>query len=121
MATEQRKLRRNWKGWHLAALLLMLVALAGLAAGCGGGGSGKGSTTQVADKLPEDFPAEPAWFKGMPKQYREAYIWAAYHHEELQYIPCYCGCGEMHGGNSACYYQRDAQGKVIAFDRHASA
>lgn len=120
MATEQRRWQRKRSGWQLAALLLILVALAGLAAGCAGGGAGKEPAGKQADSLPEGFPAEPAWFTGLPRQMKEAYVWAAYHHEELQYIPCYCGCGEMHGGNSACYYQRDAEGKVIAFDRHAS-
>jgi len=69
--------------------------------------------------MPDGFPQEPGWYKNAIGPVKEAYLAAAYNHDVLQHIPCYCGCGSVHASNSACYFTRDAQGEVTAYDQHA--
>lgn len=63
----------------------------------------------------------PMWLLSSDQQVQDDYIWAASHLEELQYIPCYCGCYESagHTDNYACYFKRDATGKITSYDNHA--
>lgn len=103
-----------------AVLALLLTTLAGVAAGCGSGQAPKGSAAQTATTFPEGFPEEPSWYPGTVKPMKEAYLIAAHHQDALQHIPCYCGCGEFHTDNFACYFKRDAEDAVTAFDQHAS-
>jgi len=69
--------------------------------------------------MPEHVQPEPDWLKNALKPVRDAYIYAAWNPEPLQYIPCYCGCGNIHGSNAACYFKRDEEGNVLAYDQHA--
>ena len=53
---------------------------------------------------------------------RDGYEYAMAHPDELQYIPCYCGCGltAEHKDNLDCYIAGvDAKGTAV-FDNHAS-
>jgi len=49
------------------------------------------------------------------------YTWAAAHHDELQYFPCFCGCDKSagHASNSSCYFKRDGNGQITAYDQHS--
>lgn len=69
--------------------------------------------------MPDHVPPEPTWLKNALQPVREAYVYAASHHDELQYIPCYCGCGAMHANNYACYFKRNGAGQVTGYDEHA--
>ena len=93
----------------MAAGLAVLIATALISSGCG--------TNQTREVNIGPLPASMA---GALPIVVDEYRWAAAHHEELQYIPCYCGCGEFgHASNSACYFKRDAAGTIVDFDNHA--
>jgi len=50
----------------------------------------------------------------------EAYEYALYHPQAVQWMPCYCGCGAMgHRSNLDCYVKPTADGQVT-FEEHAS-
>jgi hypothetical protein len=52
---------------------------------------------------------------------RATYDFAAQHPEILQYVPCFCGCGEEagHKSNEACFIaRRDTKGNVLEWDTH---
>lgn len=109
----------------LSLMALLLVALLGLTAGCSAGPAARDPAVQPPAagheaSLPEGFPEPPDWFEVVPEPIQHVYAAAAHHPEELQYIPCYCGCGEIHASNFHCYFQQDETGAVIAFDWHAA-
>ena len=70
--------------------------------------------------LPDEVPV-PSWVSSAGRQVREAYAFAANNHELLQYIPCYCGCDQLHTDNSTCYFVRDEDGRITAYESHAIA
>ena len=100
----------------MLVLLLVTTSLAGCNAGAAGHDEGQN------EKHGENHVAMMAEVSAMPSQVqraepmiRDAYRFAATHADELQQIPCYCGCGPMgHGSNYACFWQED--GNV---DQHA--
>lgn len=63
----------------------------------------------------------PMWLLSADLQVEEDYTWAASHHDELQYIPCYCGCymNAGHTDNFACYFKRKQDGSIAGYDNHA--
>lgn len=65
---------------------------------------------------------EPRWLMGLPARVQVAYAWAAANRGALQYISCYCGCGDashgFHQGNADCY-GRVHDGQFVP-DHHAS-
>jgi hypothetical protein len=67
-------------------------------------------------------PQLPAWVQaGGPKAQR-AYTQAVVHRDELQYIPCYCGCEDVgHVSVADCYIADVADDGSIAYDPHAAA
>lgn len=61
--------------------------------------------------LPKDIPQAP-------EEVREAYRFALANRDTLQYIPCYCGCGEQgHTSNASCYFQDSSTPEKPVFDR----
>lgn len=69
--------------------------------------------TVAADQL-------PSFAKGSPKV-EQAYRYATANPEVLQYIPCYCGCGNMgHRHNGDCYVQDRLEDGRITFTSHAA-
>ncbi|HYG60859.1 MAG TPA: PCYCGC motif-containing (lipo)protein [Symbiobacteriaceae bacterium] len=97
----------------LAIALVVVAVLGGMAFF-----SGKGTA------LPEGGIAGagplPDWLQNADPDIIADYAWAAEHHEELQYIPCYCGCGSVgHTSNATCYYRWDKNGKILGYDSHA--
>lgn len=62
----------------------------------------------------------PSWLTTADPNVVAEYAWAAEHFEELQYIPCYCGCDSVgHTGNASCYFRWDKNGKILGYDAHA--
>lgn len=63
----------------------------------------------------------PDWLASAGKQMIADYTWAASHHDDLQYFPCFCGCYQSagHVSNSECYYKRGAGNQITAYDSHA--
>ena len=67
--------------------------------------------------LPEGVQ-QPVWMDTAPASLKELYAFAYAHQEELQYIPCWCGCAPGHVDNYTCYWKRDEQG-ALAYEEHA--
>ncbi len=66
------------------------------------------------------WAARPAFVTG-DAQTEEAYAYALYHPQVVQWMPCYCGCARMdHRSNLDCYLKRAAPGQATQFEEHAS-
>lgn len=92
---------------------IVLAFLAGLVAlilsACGAGGSGQPQLKLApAASLPKEMQTAPVTV-------REAYQFALANQENLQKIPCYCGCGGVdHTSVKDCFVQEvRADGTVI--------
>ena len=78
----------------------------------------------VGDLVPADaseaWASRPAYTRGNA-QTEEAYAYALYYPQIVQWMPCYCGCGGMgHRSNLDCYYKPAVPGQPTAFEEHAS-
>lgn len=76
------------------------------------------------DLMPADASAawagRPAFTKVDPMT-EEAYAYALYHPQVVQWMPCYCGCGGMgHRSNLDCYLKPGIPGNPTTFEEHAS-
>ncbi len=76
------------------------------------------------DLMPADaseaWAARPAFTKLDPMT-EEAYAYALYHPQIVQWMPCYCGCGGMgHRSNLDCYLKPALPGQKTSFEEHAS-
>jgi hypothetical protein len=60
----------------------------------------------------------PAWVRSGSEKVQSSYAAATLHAEELQYIPCYCGCGGFgHASVIDCFISgTDASGAPIYAD-----
>ena len=83
------------------------------------------SETPVTFEGSNDLPIPPlpygAQTAGPPEQVRQAYIFAARNPGVLEYVPCYCGCGETdgHTSNVDCFVaSRASNGAVESWDTH---
>src|SRR5713101_2723193 len=100
------------------------AAAAGLAAwqlGPGGPGTaGQVTTDAIGDqvqRLPKDQSPE---FAGTP-EIRGLYRYAVEHGDELQYIPCFCGCYRFgHKSNRDCYIKAFNADGTLTFTSHAA-
>lgn len=68
--------------------------------------------------LPEGIE-QPVWMPTAGPSLKELYAFAAQHREELQYIPCYCGCAPGHKNNFECYWKTDGTSTIVAYEEHA--
>lgn len=68
--------------------------------------------------LPEGIE-QPVWMPTAPPSLKELYAFAAQHREELQYIPCYCGCAPGHKDNFECYWKHNGDGIPTAYEEHS--
>ena len=67
------------------------------------------------------LPYVPRAAAGPPELMQQAYVFAAKNPHILDYVPCYCGCGQTDGhiGNTDCFVDRRApNGAVEAWDTH---
>jgi hypothetical protein len=64
-------------------------------------------TGSSADDALMAWPAEDRWpelFSKASPRIQEAYRFAVANQDLLQWMPCFCGCGEMgHTSNASCY------------------
>lgn len=78
--------------------------------------------TALANDLPmPPLPYVPGAAAGPAELMRQAYVFAAQNPQVLDYVPCYCGCGQTDGhvGNTDCFVERRApNGAVEAWDTH---
>ncbi|MBW5447832.1 hypothetical protein GE107_17400 [Cohnella sp. CFH 77786] len=124
----------GWRGklfWLLGGLALLLF-LAACGSGSGtdseGADSGKGALhvhqapngdtreeTASLDKL-------PAFLDNRPNKMLLAYQAAAKLRDTLQWIPCYCGCGESagHKSNLNCFIHEVREDGTVVWDDHGT-
>ena len=84
------------------------------------------AVTQPVAEGPNDLPIPPLPYlpqaaAGPPELIREAYVFAAQNPHVLNYVPCYCGCGQTDGhvGNTDCFVgSRAPNGAVLTWDTH---
>ena len=84
-----------------------VLAASGLGlVGCSTPGIGQSS----ADDALLAWPAEDRWpeqFHKASARIQEAYRYAVANQDLLQWMPCFCGCGEWgHTSNASCYVQK---------------
>lgn len=98
-----------------AAVLVIVAALVGVQFAQSGADS-----AEVPKGVIAGAGAMPDWLAAADASVAVEYAFAASHHDDLKYIPCYCGCGSSgHHSNSSCYFERDGQGSIKAYDSHA--
>ena len=122
MANAKRRLR-PLSG--LAALAGALLLGAVILTGCGQ--ASKENHTHYAPNgdLREETasPDElPSFLDKKPAQTRLAYQAAAKLHDTLQWIPCYCGCGETagHRNNLNCFIHEMREDGTVVWDDHGT-
>lgn len=108
----------------LGGALILLIGVGVFTGGCNKGSSSFPHEVEAhlqAETIPGYGPM-PAWLKSGSDLVKREYIWAALHIDELQYIPCYCGCGPEsvfgHMDNAMCYFDLDAGNKITGLDNH---
>jgi hypothetical protein len=64
----------------------------------------------------------PSFLGGKPENMQTIYIAAAKHPHVLNYIPCYCGCGESAGHKSSlnCFVNELKEDGSIVWDDHGT-
>ena len=83
------------------------------------------TTPQFTSEDLEGLPMPPLPFvaqtAGPVDLMRQAYVFAARNPDVLDYVPCYCGCGQTdgHRGNTDCFVEsRAPNGAVTEWDIH---
>jgi len=77
--------------------------------------------TSVSSPATSEVLQFPAWLRAMGPKVQRAYAQAVAHREELQYVPCYCGCGSAgHTAVVDCHIANVAADGSITYERHAS-
>lgn len=109
-------------GLAAAALIALGAAVARGRVGGGNPGTPTGAAGAAGPgRAAVSVPPEPAWLAQVPDSIRVLYRWALANRETLQYIPCYCGCGDRqhgyHKSNADCYGQ--VRGGRFVHDPHA--
>lgn len=111
-----------WMGGAVLILLVVSLAVFGLT------GIKNASQSTAAETRPHlqvnlssNAGPVPIWLTNADLSILMEYDWAAIHHEELQYIPCYCGCdgSSGHVSNSSCYFDRGSGGRIVGYDMHS--
>lgn len=105
--------KRPW--WLYVFIPGMLVVAVGAAISL----MPKGGATQGSLQADVSWPP---YVRNAASPVRQAYAYVV-DHSNMQYIPCYCGCGQHAGHTSVhdCFVQRShAQGGPAAFDDHGA-
>jgi hypothetical protein len=130
--------RRNMKTSVRGLFLIALLATPFAVSACSHAATEPGTAAQASAHATMAAPHTPApaaqaqaevreaaWasrpsYTGTTVRTMQAYRYALDHHDVLQFLPCYCGCGAMgHGSNLDCYFEPRSDGS-IRFEEHAS-
>jgi len=124
--------RRGRHGGSMAYLLvpaLVIVALGLAGLWYFGGRKSDNASTETAQPPPNQMASVlsdvswPSYVARGPQSVKEAYQFAALRPDVLDYMPCYCGCGQHNGhrSNRECFIANVNQGgRTIAFEQHGS-
>ena len=114
-------MRRSTRLLSRRGALSGLVGLAGLAVACAPGRPPeRAAATRPGGALTArpDREEWPAVFRRADPGTQAAYRYAVGHRDVLQYIPCYCGCGDDgHRSNWDCYV-REVRGSSVELETH---
>lgn len=114
------------------AAVLALMLAAALAAGCAqtgrqaDGEANDHGTHQLPNGDLQERTASarqlPAFLSGQRQEIADVYKVAAEHAELLEWIPCYCGCGEStgHKSNINCFIHEIAEDGSVVWDDHGT-
>jgi hypothetical protein len=101
----------------LLSLISLLVILAGGSASCNGRVSQPDPHTDLKMALMAEMPSS---VQSAPVSVQQAYQFAVANPDEMQHIPCYCGCGAVgHPSNYACYVAGQNADGTLKYDTHA--
>ncbi len=113
--------RKNQPGVYRRAInnkiirLLLLLSGAIILSGCAGS-SGRIKLTELQLAPLADMPD---FAQSASPEAQEAYRFAVAYPQQLEYIPCYCGCNSLgHKNNLECYLK--PSGQAVEFDNHAA-
>lgn len=115
-------MRFTYKGVLAAALLAAVIA------GCGArqeqGHAGHADVAATGDVQEKTASADiaPSFLKGQSEQIRLVYAAAGKATDILQWMPCYCGCGESagHRSNMNCFIKEKGSDGSIVWDDHGT-
>lgn len=63
----------------------------------------------------------PDFVQNAPARVKEAYAYAVSNPDDLDAVPCYCGCGKMgHKSNLSCFIQSGSKDAQPVYEPHAS-
>ncbi len=119
---KQKQKRYSWVNLVLAGLVVAGMVTALFLSGHGGSSGVSSQITSSGDRL-ETVPAGemPSFARRATGKVPETYRYAAAHPEVLQYIPCFCGCGNIgHRHNGDCYVKERFADGQITFTSHAA-
>lgn len=78
------------------------------------------TTDAIGDQVQTLPPDQVPVFAG-PGDVARLYRYAAEHGDELQYIPCFCGCARFgHRSNRDCYVKSVNRDGTLTFTSHAA-
>ena len=83
--------------------------------------AGTSFTSEELEDLPLPRLPYMGQTAGPPELMEQAYIFAAKNPDVLDYVPCYCGCGQTDGhvGNTDCFVEsRAPNGQVLEWASH---
>jgi hypothetical protein len=83
------------------------------------GGGGHVTTDAIGDEVQTLPPGQLPLFATTPDTQR-LYRYAVEHGDELQYVPCFCGCYRFgHQSNRDCYIKSFNRDGTLTFTSHA--
>ena len=99
-----------------------LVTAGGALVMARGSAAGPVTTDAIGDQVQTVAKGQLPDFAGTDRpQIRELYQYAVEHGDELQYIPCTCGCGRFgHQSNRECYIKTFHGDGSLTFTSHAA-
>ena len=127
MISKKNRTRTARAPWPLLATAVAAVAGIGIfVAVLSVSGPSVAAIEQTAAQGPNDLPMPPLPYvpqgaAGPSEVIRGAYVFAAQNPHVLDYVPCFCGCGQTagHVGNTDCFVgSRAPNGAVLTWDDH---
>lgn len=109
----------------LIVLTVFILIASILAAGCGNKEEAGGVHRMPNGDLQEttaSLSALPAFLNGQSQEIRLVYQLAGQVHDTLDWIPCYCGCGQSagHKSNRDCFIREVKADGTVVWDDHAT-
>jgi hypothetical protein len=120
-ARNTRRARISRRGLLYGAGATSLVAIAGWQLWPAAGGDAASVTTDAIGDRVQTLPRGQLPVFAGSGEVRDLYRYAVEHADELQYIPCFCGCERFgHQSNRDCYVKAFNADGTLVFTSHAA-